>query len=90
MDLDRDAVEAIANGEITKRFQRIGIWETTAEEVEVTRANFKSVNDARKLRESKNVSVKKSVRDVATTLGAQFLWFVLLALGAWALQELKK
>jgi hypothetical protein len=90
VEWSKDDIIAIINVEITKRFQNIGIWETDMNEIEITRANNKYLNELRKTKEKRTEYTGKSARDIVTTIGAQAIWLALTCAGTWLWLEVIK
>ena len=88
MPLTEDIVKKIIEEKITQRFQSIGIWDQTKEQLEDTRANNKLINELRLARDERQGLLKRSFLEIFSTIGGNLIWVILTAGVVWALQFL--
>jgi hypothetical protein len=86
--LSSSDIEHIANEQITERFQGIGIDDSSFEAKQKTVANNRLINSMREARENRDARLKRSVWSIATSIGGNATWAIVVALFLWLLQAI--
>ena len=88
MPYTEEQLNEMIDKRITQRFQNLGIWDTSKEQLEATRANNKLINEIRITRDEKQVVLRRSFNDILTSISGNLIYVLLTAAVVWALQYL--